>query len=569
MLFLILVITLCSVLFIALFRYNISVKEAFKIEESRSQEKIILLKLTTDNTTGTELIKEIIVNNTGTITSQIKAAYIDNDLKCDPSDYGNTYINSKTDKSINLLPADIPYNRTQKITLVTERGVKSTDYQWRLKGEDEPTEPTYVQRPQTGPLLLNFEKFYYALSQDGVYDSDSWKPGWSVEKGTEVVWNVTVTNVDDRTITLNQYSCLTLEATDGVSAQLPYYIEPPGNQNILSIEYNETVSLIYIWTTPRTTAMRTADLYNPPDDKPYQCKVFLTFFGIFHEKDDTTKPYGQTIPFEAVLVRAPQMVISAPDPTTIAAGSQMTSTITVTVRNIYGELAVNTPIFFDTTLGELSDSEVYTNAFGVASVVLHPGIDIGTATVTATYGDLRISTSVIIASGTLILAADPSVIPIDSTSSIRATVQFNGPLAGEQVNFLAMPSNLGLLQSPVVTDTEGQAVSTFAPTSTGFVEITATWADQIQTTTLRITDNISVTPLSATLTAGSAQAYTATAYDSFGNSLGDVTGSVVWSIDAGAGGSWAANVYTSSLAGTWGVTGTYGGVFASSSLTVT
>src|SRR4030043_529945 len=68
-----------------------------------------------------------------------------------------------------------------------------------------------------------------------------------------------------------------------------------------------------------------------------------------------------------------------------------------------------------------------------------------------------------------------------------------------------------------------------------------------------------ITHDSVTILAGESQAYTAEAFDQYDNSLGDVTSSTSFSIDPGAGGSWAANVYTSENAGEWTVIGTYSG----------
>jgi len=80
--------------------------------------------------------------------------------------------------------------------------------------------------------------------------------------------------------------------------------------------------------------------------------------------------------------------------------------------------------------------------------------------------------------------------------------------------------------------------------------------------------SIAVSPSSATVTAGASQDYTATAYDSHGNSW-DVTDSVTWSISSGAGGSWSSNVYTSHTAGpSWTVTASYSGKQATATLTV-
>ena len=51
--------------------------------------------------------------------------------------------------------------------------------------------------------------------------------------------------------------------------------------------------------------------------------------------------------------------------------------------------------------------------------------------------------------------------------------------------------------------------------------------------------------------------YTAEAFDNLDNSLGDRTSETTFSIEAGADGSWIANVYTSDNVGIWTVTGTY------------
>jgi uncharacterized repeat protein (TIGR01451 family) len=60
-----------------------------------------------------------------------------------------------------------------------------------------------------------------------------------------------------------------------------------------------------------------------------------------------------------------------------------------------------------------------------------------------------------------------------------------------------------------------------------------------------ILDYIVISPATSTISAGDDQTYTAEAFDSNNNSLGDVTSSTDFSIEPGAGGSWAANVYTS------------------------
>jgi len=503
---LLLVLTVASTLFLSLYLYEEKAQESITLEEERVQEKIVLLSLSTENVSGTEYLRAIFLNNTGTITTRIRAVYIDNSFICDPTNPAlnpyDTYINPKDSRWIQI-PNNLEYKPLSKIEVATERGIKAVEYEWKLKTGGQAQPPPETQRFNFGPLLLNFEKFYYT-ENDGSYDPYSWKPGWSVEKGTTVVWNVTVTNIDDRDLTINKYSGFTLVSNDG-GVQLPWFIEPPDGLDTLFIASNSTVHLIYIWDRPRLTqGVKNQSVYNQND----RSKVFLTFFGIFHEHDGSTKPYGQTIPFEAVLVRDPLMVITAV-PTVIAAGSAMTSTITVTVRDLMGILAANVPVTFTTTLGTLSSSIEITNSNGIATVNLSPGPTPGIAVVTATWGSVSKSVSVTIASGTLSVSADPSTLAAGSTmtSTITAHVALNGnPLVGETVTFSATPILGTLSSATAITDAQGDATVTFTPgTTTGTTTITAEWGTLTQSTPVTIAVGmVSVQANATIITANSA-----------------------------------------------------------------
>ena len=67
---------------------------------------------------------------------------------------------------------------------------------------------------------------------------------------------------------------------------------------------------------------------------------------------------------------------------------------------------------------------------------------------------------------------------------------------------------------------------------------------------------IIISPDTASITAGNSQIYTAMGYDSEGNIV-DITSETSFSIEKGAGGSWAFNNYTSENSGSWKVTGLY------------
>lgn len=484
---LMLVFTLASTLFLSLYSYEEKVQESIILEENRVQEKIVLLSLSTENASGTEYITGLFVNNTGTITVRIRAVYIDNSFICDPTNVAlnpdDTYINPKDSRWIQL-PNNLPYEPLSKIEVATERGIKSIEYEWKLKTGSQAEPPSETQRFYFGPLLLDFEKFYYA-ENIGSYDPYSWEPGWSVELGTTVVWNVTVTNIDNRDLTINKYSAFTLVSNDG-GAQKPWYIEPPNGLDTLFIPSNSTVHLIYIWDRPRMTqGVKNQSVYNQND----RSKVFLTFFGFFHESDGTSKSYGQTIPFEAVLVRDSRIIISA-TPTVIATNSSMTSTISVTVRDVMGILAANVPVTFTTTMGTLSSSTATTDVNGVATITLIPGSNTGIALITAISESLSKSTSVTIASGALLLSADPITLAANSTmtSTITARVILDGnPVADALVTFATNSTQVVLSGTTALTDDLGIATVTLSPGIIAeYVEVTATWENITDLTNITI-----------------------------------------------------------------------------------
>ena len=105
----------------------------------------------------------------------------------------------------------------------------------------------------------------------------------------------------------------------------------------------------------------------------------------------------------------------------------------------------------------------------------------------------------------------------------------------------------------------------------GTWRVTVTYGSLTDTASLTVNhgtaQSITVTPTTATLTAGSPQTFTATAYDSNGNRW-DVTSSTTWTIDSGAGGLWSGSTYTSNTAGVWIVVGTYSGLTSTSTVTV-
>ncbi|MEP6978345.1 MAG: carbohydrate binding domain-containing protein, partial [Thermoleophilia bacterium] len=114
--------------------------------------------------------------------------------------------------------------------------------------------------------------------------------------------------------------------------------------------------------------------------------------------------------------------------------------------------------------------------------------------------------------------------------------------------------------------------ATCTATSVGAHTVTGTNAGKTGTASLQVTaggvlDHIAISPATANIGAGGSQAYSAQGFDSFGNSLGDVTSSATFSITPD--GSCSGNVCTATAAGAHTVTGNDGGKTSTASLTVT
>ena len=93
------------------------------------------------------------------------------------------------------------------------------------------------------------------------------------------------------------------------------------------------------------------------------------------------------------------------------------------------------------------------------------------------------------------------------------------------------------------------------------------WGAATYTVTHAAAVSMDVTPLEETVVAGQNVTYHAAAQDTYSNTW-DTTAETHFSIEAGAGGTWADNVYTSQSAGDWTVTGAYAGLAGTATLHV-
>jgi PKD repeat protein len=251
--------------------------------------------------------------------------------------------------------------------------------------------------------MLDFDKFYYReVDGTGAFiPSSVWKPGWKVEVGSgSIAWNITVKNVDYRNITLNQYSCLTLWPNDSPSNRRAWYLEPIDGTTTQFIAVNETANLIYLWKTPKTVQQNPRSVYTTT----CRNRVFLTFFGTFHELDNSTKPYGQTIPFEAVICTRTEgtLTITASPTLVYTNAPNNQSIISVTLRDQEGDVPLSSvTVFFSTDLGTLSSPWAITDSTGQANVTFSAISQAGTAvaTISASWAGLSNTTEVIFTDG--------------------------------------------------------------------------------------------------------------------------------------------------------------------------
>ncbi len=170
------------------------------------------------------------------------------------------------------------------------------------------------------------------------------------------------------------------------------------------------------------------------------------------------------------------------------------------------------------------------------------------------------------------LKAVPTSQVVGNNSVLTATVydRYNNTVKnGTPVTFTV---SRGSIVSRAAT-TNGAATSLISDTLAGTRTITATTTGAVaKTTTVTFTpgrlNHVAISPKTVTIAAGQTQTYTVQGFDVYDNSLGDATSSTTFTITPVAGGSWAANIYTSRVAGAWTVTGTNGAVTDTAKLTV-
>ena len=210
------------------------------------------------------------------------------------------------------------------------------------------------------------------------------------------------------------------------------------------------------------------------------------------------------------------------------------------------------------------------NAGGSWSGNIYTSNTAGTYTVQALYAG-KTATATLNVTGHL-----PTIIAITvspKTASIAAgTPQTFGATASDGYNTWDVTSQVIWSIDSAAGGSWNQNTGTYISANAGIWTVTATLNTLIDKATLTVNANsalltyIVINPKIATIESGASQKFTTTAYDQFGNSIGDVTSSTSFTAP---GASVTANSISSNAVGSYSVTATYSGLTDTASLTVT
>ena len=259
-----------------------------------------------------------------------------------------------------------------------------------------------------------------------------------------------------------------------------------------------------------------------------------------------------------VTAGSPDYIVISPATATIAAGASQTYTAEAFDQH-------------DNSLGNVTNGttfEIVAGAGGSWAANSYTSENTGTWTVTGTYSGKSDTATLTVTASPL----DHIVIsPATATIAAGASQTYTAEAFDQHDNSLGNVTNGTTFE--IVAGAGGSwAANSYTSENTGTWTVTGTYSGKSDTATLTVIegslDHIVISPATATITAGDPQTYTAEAFDQHDNSLGNVTNGTTFEIVAGAGGSWAANSYTSENTGTWTVTGTYSGKSDTATLTV-
>jgi hypothetical protein len=281
---LILILMLLMLVISFFVNYNSITKSQTAITDQKIREKLSI------NNVVPETNKlNIVVENTGSIELIVRAIYIKNNGSVsfvrDPS----VYMKPAT---LATIPIPLPTVQNFSIVAATERGTLSSEFfipTWALNTYRYDTENLTI-----GALRLKFESFELSIYDSTKNQWGSWIPGWNPPTGPYLKWRVNITNISEGPVMLNNRTSLGISLVDGPTEVL-WYINPIS----VSLPVNQTVPVIYAVNQPEGIPTKDLQKITVGEGTPYM--VFLTFFGTSQDALGVIQPYGQNIPFEAII----------------------------------------------------------------------------------------------------------------------------------------------------------------------------------------------------------------------------------------------------------------------------
>jgi hypothetical protein len=249
-------------------------------------------------------------------------------------------------------------------------------------------------------------------------------------------------------------------------------------------------------------------------------------------------------------------IVIAPNTATVNAG--VSQTYTATAYDTFGNSwTVDAVYSCPSSNVVISGSSVYSNVDGVYTITGTFEDKSDTATLTVT-GHLTTIESITVAPKTVSISAG-------SSQGFTAT-------ASDGYNTWDVTGQVTWSINSTAGGSWDQSSGTYTSANAGTWTVQATNGALFDTATLTVNANsalpgkIVISPSTSTVKAGTSQNYTATAYDQFGNSLGDVTSSTTFTAP---GATVTSNSVTSNKVGLFNITATYNGLTAGANLTVT
>ena len=272
--------------------YNAIFQDQKVTVDQKAQEQFTIRNITMSN----NVITKVLVENEGTVELKIRAIYLSTEgtttFICDPS----VYISPTAIKNIDVNPP-ITISTDSSIIVVTQRGTLSKEYfvqSWEKTIYRYDTENLTI-----GPLRLRFESFEFSQYNTTTKSWDQWTPGWNPPLNTQLSWRVRVTNIGDTNIFLNNRTALSLFRADNPKSERSWYINATEPSLTEELQVDQAKNIFFLLNRP--AGDKTKDWQTITGGEGVSTMVFLTFFGQIVLPDGSMNPYGQTIPFEAVV----------------------------------------------------------------------------------------------------------------------------------------------------------------------------------------------------------------------------------------------------------------------------